>query len=312
MTLIHGKYDSSPPTYPNGGMGALAVDSQGRLKTTPAPLAGGTDFVSINDGTNTANVAAVATGQNGLIVASGAKEYASLSTASTTNNDLQASVDVSNFKGFSLQLLGTWTGTVRVQGSNDNTNFSTIGVFTPNGTNVVVGDLTGNGLYVGQIYTRYIRVRVVTGGTGTVQGVLELSTTAPPSIAANVQQGTSPWVTTQQPTTSGGLTTHHVVSAASTNATTVKASSGQLYGWQITNTNAATRKIAFHNSSTSPTAGSSVFFSIVVPASGSAQLSVDSGIPFSSGISYTMVTESADSGTTAVGAADLIANLFYK
>jgi hypothetical protein len=41
------------------------------------------------------------------------------------------------------------------------------------------------------------------------------------------------------PQTANGLSIYHLVSAASTNATNVKASAGQLYGWYIYNSNAA-------------------------------------------------------------------------
>jgi len=114
------------------------------------------------------------------------------------------------------------------------------------------------------------------------------------------------------PLTSGGLTTFHLVSAATTNATNVKASAGQLYGWFIYNSNAAARKVAFHNTSGTPTAGSSVFFSLVIPATSGANVFGDIGIAFSSGIGITTVTGLADSDATAVAANDLIINLFYS
>lgn len=124
---------------------------------------------------------------------------------------------------------------------------------------------------------------------------------------------TSGTVTVSQvPATSGGLSVFHLVSAASTNATNVKASAGQLYAAQITNTNAAARKVAFHNTAGTPTAGASVAFSIVVPAASSVVFQAAAGVAFSTGIAITTVTETADNGTTAVGANDLNINLFYK
>ena len=114
------------------------------------------------------------------------------------------------------------------------------------------------------------------------------------------------------PQTTGGLTTYHLVSAATTNATNIKASAGQLYGWYIYNSNAAARKVAFHNSASTPTAGASVFFSLVIPPSSGANVFSAIGIPFSSGIGITTVTGLADSDSAAVAANDLIINLFYK
>lgn len=115
-----------------------------------------------------------------------------------------------------------------------------------------------------------------------------------------------------KPTTSGGLTTYHLASAASTNATVVKNSAGQLFGWYIYNSNAAARKVAFHNASSTPTAGASVFFSVVIPATSGANVEFTNGIEFSTGISITTVTGLADSDSTGVAANDLIINLFYK
>lgn len=113
------------------------------------------------------------------------------------------------------------------------------------------------------------------------------------------------------PQTSNGLSAFHLVTAASTNATIIKSSAGQVYGWFIYNSNASARKIAFHNSSTTPTAGTSIFFSIVIPPSAGANVEYTNGIAFSSGIGITTVTDLTDAGTTAVAASDLIINIFF-
>jgi hypothetical protein len=114
------------------------------------------------------------------------------------------------------------------------------------------------------------------------------------------------------PHTSGGLTTYHLSSAATTNATVVKASAGQLYGWYIYNNNASMRKVAFHNSASTPTAGASIFMTLCIPGSSGENVMSDIGIAFSSGIAITTVTGAADNNATAVAADDLNINLFYK
>jgi hypothetical protein len=132
--------------------------------------------------------------------------------------------------------------------------------------------------------------------------------TLPALTAGSAQIGT----TSLTPQTSGGLSTFHLVSAASVNATSVKASAGQLYGWFIRNTSATDGKVAFHNTAGTPTAGASVFFSLNIPAGGAANVFGDVGIPFSTGIGITTVTDAADAGTTAVALSALDINLFYK
>lgn len=109
-----------------------------------------------------------------------------------------------------------------------------------------------------------------------------------------------------------GFKTFHLVSAASTNATSLKALPGSVFGWQVTNTNSSARKIAFHNTAGTPTAGASVFFSVLVPGSGSSTFVCNEGIAFGTGIAITAVTEAADNGTTGVGAGDLVINIFYN
>lgn len=114
------------------------------------------------------------------------------------------------------------------------------------------------------------------------------------------------------PATSGGLSTYHLVSAGSTNATNIKASAGQVFGWFIYNSNSSARKVAFHNTAGTPTAGSSIFFSLVIPATSGANVEFTNGITFGTGIGITTVTGLADNDTAAVASNDLIINIFYK
>jgi hypothetical protein len=115
-----------------------------------------------------------------------------------------------------------------------------------------------------------------------------------------------------EPETTGGLSIFHLVSAATTNATNVKASAGQVYGWYIYNSNAAARKVAFHNTAGTPTAGASVSYAIVIPPSSAANVEYTTGIAFATGIAITTVTDLTDAGATAVAASDLIINVFFK
>ena len=106
--------------------------------------------------------------------------------------------------------------------------------------------------------------------------------------------------------------TFHLVSAASTNATVIKASAGTVNGWFIYNSNTAARKIIFHNSLSTPTAGAGVFFTLIIPGLAAANVSLPDGIVFSTGISITTTTGLADSDNTGVALNDLIINIFYK
>ena len=205
------------------------------------------------------------------------------------------------------------------------TNNISLSVSTGAGTAALVKDdpSFGDGLTTGlasihpRIYngTTYDRVRsasTVAGTTGTGllgAGVLGFDGTNYQRIKTDTAGVV---LSTPTPSTSGGWTTFHLVSAATTNATNIKASAGQLGGWFIYNSNAAARKLVFHNTAAAPTAGASVFFSIVIPPTSGANVEFTNGIPFSTGIAITTVTGLADTDSVAVALNDLIINLWYK
>ena len=123
-------------------------------------------------------------------------------------------------------------------------------------------------------------------------------------------------VTIQAAATGGvsvsNVSSQAIVSAASTNPISIKASAGKVTGWYIYNSNGSARKVAFHNTAGTPTAGANVYLSLVIPALSAANVSLPSGIAFSTGIAITTVTGLANSDATAVALNDLIINIFYK
>lgn len=135
----------------------------------------------------------------------------------------------------------------------------------------------------------------------------KVQTAAPASADAGLTVRNIP-----TPQTAGGLSTFHLESAASTNATVIKASIGQVFGWYIYNSNAAARKVAFHNTTTTPTAGAGIFFTLIIPPGSAANVFTETGIAFSSGIAITTVTGLPDNNASAVAADDLNINIFYK
>jgi hypothetical protein len=108
------------------------------------------------------------------------------------------------------------------------------------------------------------------------------------------------------------LTPFHLASAASTNPTSIKATSGKIYGWFIYNNNSNIRKVAFHDTSSAPVAGSGVYFTLPIPPNSGANILGSSGIIFNNGIALTTVTGISDVDSSAVGLNDLNINLWYK
>jgi len=109
----------------------------------------------------------------------------------------------------------------------------------------------------------------------------------------------------------GAASRNHLISAATTNPTVIKASAGRLLGWNVSNTNAAYRYVKLHNQTTAPTAGTGVVQTIAVPPNSNVNFSCEGGIAFTTGIAMTTVTGTADNDNGAVGANDLIIDIFF-
>ena len=108
-----------------------------------------------------------------------------------------------------------------------------------------------------------------------------------------------------------GTNTKHIVAAASTNATSVKASAGRLYGVEACNTTSAYKYLKFHNIASAPTAGSGVVMSVGIPPNNSRSWHDNIGVYFGTGIGATITGGAADADTTVTVANDVIAEIFF-
>lgn len=129
-------------------------------------------------------------------------------------------------------------------------------------------------------------------------------TTQPVSIAATVNVAVAP-------ASSGGVSNLHLVSAGSTNANNVKASAGQVYGWNIFNNAAYPIYVKFYNTAGTPTPGTGVVHTIGVQAGTHVFGEVPSGMAFSTGIGLSITKGIADADATAVLASDCVVDIKY-
>lgn len=94
-----------------------------------------------------------------------------INPVTTVNNDILASFDASAYKYISLQLTGTWAGTVSFQGSNNNGTFEDVVV---QNTGIVltpyVLNMTANGGVKIPVLFKYLRIRVTAYTSGSVTG----------------------------------------------------------------------------------------------------------------------------------------------
>ena len=93
-------------------------------------------------------------------------------SAGALNADVIASVDVNDYQSCNLQVTGTFVATLKVQGSNDNSNFFDAVIldasnpFTPP-TNTI----TAPGIFYSPTPYRYFRLRITTYTSGTATGL---------------------------------------------------------------------------------------------------------------------------------------------
>ena len=106
-----------------------------------------------------------------------------------------------------------------------------------------------------------------------------------------------------------------VAAAASTNATSVKASAGNVYGYSLFNNAAYDVFLKWFNKASAPSVGSdTIIFTLVLPSKGG--VIVPTGaiplFPLTTGIAYCITKLIADSDTTAVALNDVHGAIWYK
>ena len=115
--------------------------------------------------------------------------------------------------------------------------------------------------------------------------------------------------------TAGGATPYKLVSAATTNATSVKASAGQVYSVMVTNTNAAVRYFKLYNKASAPTVGTDTPVQVyAIPGAttgGGFTLTLPVGTAFATGIAFATTSGAADTDTGAVALSEILVNLTY-
>ncbi|WP_349434244.1 hypothetical protein [Pararhizobium sp. A13] len=112
-----------------------------------------------------------------------------------------------------------------------------------------------------------------------------------------------------------GTTAHKLLAAATTNATSVKTTSGKLLGGVLKNLSAANKFVKFYSKASAPTVGTDTpIFTIALSANETFQIADfvgPIGHSISTGIAYAITGAVADSDTTAVAAGDVMVNLIY-
>jgi len=138
----------------------------------------------------------------------------------------------------------------------------------------------------------------------------------PADTLAAVTSITNPVKANLEPETAGGLSMSKTISAASTNATSLKASAGQIYGIQVFNLNAAARYLKLYNKASAPTVGTDTPVKVILipgnTAGAGAVMDFPNGLAFGTGIAWALTTGITDADTGAVAANEIVVNIDYK
>lgn len=188
-------------------------------------------------------------------------------------------------KGYPVLCAG-WNGTNTYTFKTDTSG--NMQVRLTDGTNFMpTGDIIGRRVYVG----------VTDGSNG--PAACKGGSTAPTASDIALVVSQSPNVAVSS--------TSAVNSAATTNATSIKASSGAVFSISASNTGAAAAFVKFYNKASAPTVGTDVpIITLTIPAGGSVSLPFGQfGLRFSTGIAMAITNLAADTDTTAVAASQV-------
>ncbi len=110
----------------------------------------------------------------------------------------------------------------------------------------------------------------------------------------------------------GAASTTKIQSAASTNATSVKATAGRVFGWTLTNTTASAKVVHLYSLAAAPTVGTSTpVHNIVISPNATVTQSIPVGLSHATGIAYSITGGLADLDATAVAANDVIGSIYW-
>jgi hypothetical protein len=230
-----------------------------------------------------------------------------LTDVAVLNDDLLSALDVSQYKFISLQLTGTWIGTVSFQGSNDGGTFFPIVTSNPSGGQAIgESSTTENRLVKLPTIYKFVRIRVTSYTSGIVEGV----------AYGHRDENSSGLIAAIGPVTLNAETTKKIgnvglisdgtpsyqkfISATGLNATVVKGSPAKLTILNIVNGAATLRYFKIYNKASAPTVGTDIPLITITLPTGSSSFTLPAfiGIDFSVGLSFACTLGVADSDTT--------------
>lgn len=230
--------------------------------------------------------------------------------ATTTAPNSTAEIPCGEAGIIAVAVAGTFVGTLIFEATIDGVNYYTVGGSVAGAVaglaNVSVTTAPGN-WFVPVAAALSFRVRFSAYTSGAAVVVLRAEDT---SIPLNWSNGSN--IPTPSAAAGGFSSTHSRVSAATTNATSVKASSGTIGGIVLTNTSAAMKFFKLYNKASAPTVGTDTPVAIVgIPPTNTITWNCEQGLRLTTGIAYALTGLMPVADTTAVALNDVAVHINY-
>jgi hypothetical protein len=285
----------------------------------------GTDLQTVDPTSKAARVTLY--NSAGVEVVAAAPTAIVCNAVTAAGNDMIASFDASIYKYISFQTLGTWVGTLEFQESNDNGTWTSIVVQDGANTSNPYGtEVTSSGRLIRvPILGRYIRVRCTAYTSGTIEAACDaykqvnstgqISTTGTVTVdgdvglaAGSALIGTVGLAAGSElvgkvnfvPANTDPVQHENIISAVGVNATSLKASAGNIQNILIVSAAATPRFFKLYNKASAPVVGTDTPMITIPLATGASPYNVPplAGIDFSNGIAYAILLGVQDSSTT--------------
>ncbi|CAB4120946.1 hypothetical protein UFOVP4_24 [uncultured Caudovirales phage] len=229
----------------------------------------------------------------------------------TSSNLVSDWYEMGQNSGLSVQVTGTFSGTVNFEQSNDTTNaFALLMMNVVNTTVTATSTSTGASVFAGPIYCKYFRVRL-SGGTGTARAIVNMTPSSDQLTAG------FPTTTTNSTASMGSLSavntnvTPLLASKINTTASgVIKASAARYYGCLVLNTSAAIKYLQLYAKATAGIPGTDTpVITIPLAANGVIAENTAIGTFTATGLSWAITTDAV--GTTAGTAGDIVGTAYY-
>ena len=221
--------------------------------------------------------------------------------------------------GVTIQNSGTITGGAIVFEANDGANWFAIKGAQLNAYagNSVWSFTSGSQAWQFSVSGfQQFRVRLTSQLTGsnTPQVIITHNVSSAPDVSqvtVGLDNGVTNYVSLA-PATSGGLTPYSSLTSSGVLAVNIKATPGNIYGVEISNSGAAAIYARLYDKATAPGTGDTPIQRLFIPAGGNVITDWPNGVSTVNGIGIRVTGASADNDNTAPTATVSLVNVYYK